>query len=88
MTGFHRWLSTDGDEDQCIGCGVASPDFGEGVVSDHGPLPIGCPGPDVAQPHHFTHSPMPDTIECAYCTVVIGPTTLPSDVDWECHQPR
>lgn len=80
----HRWLSTDGDEDQCIGCGVVAPDHGAGVVSDHGPLPWWCPGPEVGIPHHFTDAVEPDTIECARCGYVVTPYTVPGPMNWEC----
>jgi hypothetical protein len=91
--GFHRWLTADDDPDrprtldQCIGCGVVAPDFGEGVVSDHGPLPIGCPGPDATAPwiaHHFDDAG-DGAIECDHCTLRIDMHTLPADVDWQCN---
>jgi hypothetical protein len=83
---FHRWLSAD-EEDQCIGCGVVSPDFGEGVVSDHGPLPITCPGPEGtgAWPAHHFHSLGNGEIQCHSCGEIIGGDTLPADVEWRCN---
>lgn len=89
--GFHRWLSVDTDpdqqpEDQCLGCGVTTPDFGTGVVSDHSPLPIMCPGPDGTGPwpaHHFAAMP-DDALQCHWCNLVIDGSTLPADVEWRC----
>jgi hypothetical protein len=80
---FHQWCATD-DEDQCFRCGVMAPDFGVGVISDHGPLPIDCPGPlgRVANPHHFLEGVR--GIECAYCGLTLDDETLPATVGWEC----
>lgn len=87
MTGFHRWMSTDGEgEDSCQGCGVVTPDFGDDVSSDHGPLPLFCPEPKPFNAHHFQADPA--GISCAYCTVTITDETLPADVDWECRAPE
>lgn len=84
MTDFHAWLGTDADdsEDQCLGCGVITPDQGEGVVSDHSPLPIFCPGPEVVWPHHFV-ALGDDKIGC-WCGVVVTPDTMPNEIRWEC----
>jgi len=89
--GFHRWLSVDVEpdmrEDRCFGCGVITPDFGEGVVSDHGPLPIGCPGPEGTGPwpaHHFADIG-DGAIQCHACNLLIDETTLPADVEWRCN---
>lgn len=83
--GFHQWMGTgERNEDECIGCGVVAPDFGSGVVSDHGPLPIHCPGPGGSyNAHHFQGDK--DGISCAYCGHSITSTSDPKrDVDWEC----
>ena len=90
---WHHWLTTDDDPDrarpldQCLFCGVVTPEFGEGVLSDHGPLPIMCPGPDGTGPwpaHHFDPAGN-DSIECVHCGVTIDGDTLPADVDWRCN---
>jgi hypothetical protein len=87
---FHKWLATDAG-DQCFRCGVIAPDFGDGVISDHGPLPIDCPGPldgpgrgpgRVDNPHHFLEGVR--GIECAYCGLTLDDETLPATVGWEC----
>ena len=83
---FHRWdrwVSEDSGGDHCLRCGVVTPDFGKGVISDHGPLPIACPG-DVANPHHFFGRST--RIECHFCGLVIDDETLPADVNWECEE--
>jgi len=91
--GFHRWETADDDPerarplDRCIQCWVLTPEFGEGVISDHGPLPIGCPGPDATGPwlaHSFDDAG-DGAIRCDQCTLVIDMHTLPADVDWRCN---
>ena len=109
---FHRWIGTgdttsvsvpclppaDLSVDQCLGCGVTAPDCGD----DHGTLPIGCPGPDVATPHRF--APLRTwstswvnadgsvgtaggwTLYCEACGQRITETTTPDSVAWECAQ--
>jgi len=89
--GYHHWMSVDsGDEghdseDQCISCGVVTPDVADkdSAFSDHGALPLGCPGPKGAyNAHHFTH--MGDgELDCAYCGHQVKNDTKPSDVEWE-----
>lgn len=80
---FHNWLSTDSpDEDQCLGCGVRTHQFGEGVISDHGPLPIACPGPGVMQPHIF--EAFGEDLECAICGRCVDDNTTPDELNWEC----
>jgi hypothetical protein len=90
--GFHHWLCIDSGEDgakpedQCFQCGVITPEFGVGVVSDHGPLPIGCPGPNLGPwPAHYFYDVGEGTIECVQCDTQIGPDTLPADVEWRCN---
>lgn len=88
---FHRWYSTDDEHtDACQSCGVAShvESDGEGAV-DHGPLPIICPGPEVAIPHHFTLiGPVGAAaafLDCQRgCGVTITEDTDPTAVNWEC----
>lgn len=90
--GFHHWMSVDsgGDghenEDQCISCGVVAPDVADkdSSFSDHGALPLHCPGPDGAyNAHHFTHTGDGE-LDCAYCGHQVKNDTKPSDVEWEC----
>ena len=82
--GFHKWGSNDIEtDDACERCGVVAPDFGVGVISDHGPLPIMCPGvARYGSSHHFVGDE--DEIACAFCGTTIGPDTDPTTVDWAC----
>lgn len=82
--GFHHWMGTgEPRENSCNKCGVTTPDFGEGVVSDHGPIPLWCPGARAAyNSHHFVGSET--ELTCAYCAVTITDETDPNTVEWEC----
>jgi hypothetical protein len=99
---FHKFLSTDADLDtdtvvkdegveivevSCLGCGVVTAEWVDGVVVNHATLPLDCPGPVVEKPHHFhavTSVYWGDVIECGWCDYVIEGDTLPADVEWEC----
>ena len=87
--GFHHWMGTDSEkEDQCISCGVVAPDHGEGVMSDHSPLPIHCPGPDGAyNAHHYTDAP-DGKLDCAYCTHQVHDNSDPERDLGECLSPE
>lgn len=85
--GFHHWVYVgegERDEDQCERCGVVAPDFGEGVISDHGPLPLTCPGVCQYGNAHVFFAGVAGAIECAFCSTTIGPDTEPNTVDWAC----
>jgi hypothetical protein len=86
---FHRWLSTDGEEDVCIGCGTRAPDAepAESILSDHSPLPLVCPGPLNDHAHHFMRVGR-DQLQCVYGDQTITDHTSPADVTWECHRER
>jgi hypothetical protein len=94
---FHHWMDTDAEtvaltddtrlsEVRCIACGVVAPEWQHGapyfVSVDHGPLPVGCPGPVVEHPHHLTVGV--GAVECVVCAFRLTDDTLPADVDWEC----
>lgn len=80
--GFHQWMSAGENDDSCIKCGVTTPDFGEGVISTHGPVPLICPGPDGAyNAHHFVGTE--EELVCAYCTLRIS-DSMDDPMDWEC----
>lgn len=100
---FHHWISTGEEVDNgvvvtpegteivevsCLGCGVVTAEWVEGVVVDHATLPLTCPG-QVENPHHFhalssVVGGIHNEIECGWCDVIIADTTLPSEVVWEC----
>ncbi len=81
---FHNWIGEDG-ADHCLQCGVITVDFGWGIMSDHGPLPLFCPGNDVGEPHRFVRLTKDDqSIGCEGCGLVLDEDSLPDDVDWEC----
>lgn len=80
---LHTWLGTDEEgEDSCLGCGVTTPDFGEGVVSDHSPLPIFCPDLEVVHAHHFGGDEK--ELSCQHCGYTITRDTMPNEMDWAC----
>lgn len=88
-TSFHYWTTTDGPGDQCFTCGVAVDYDGE----ERGPIPPECPGPEVAQPHHFVlvggvEPTYGLALDCAYCGYSIYDDTVPADVEWECAAER
>jgi hypothetical protein len=81
---FHNWIGED-NRDHCLGCGVDTVDFGKGVISDHGPLPLGCPGTDVQERHSFVRvSKVTEELGCVRCGVVLDDESLPDEFDWEC----
>ena len=89
---FHRWLSASDapdPEDECYGCGIRTPDFGVGVIADHGPVPLACPAPRPDWPHYMVRTPIAHpsglpTIECEWCGTRLTPETDPTTFDWEC----
>ena len=86
--GFHHWVYVgegERDEDECQRCGVVAPDFGGDVISDHGPLPLFCPGVcQYGDAHNFIPAVDEGEIECTYCGTSIGPDTDPAAVNWAC----
>jgi hypothetical protein len=88
---FHRWMGTDDARtDTCIGCGVHTPDYGSGVMSDHGPLPLWCPAPQPEWPHYLQPA-VPGSgesvaLECEWCGARVTDLTLPDTFGWECRQ--
>lgn len=91
---FHRWLTASDDdgldpEDECVGCGVRVPDFGEGVIADHSPIPLWCPAPQPEWPHYFQRTPIEHesgipTTQCVWCGFLLTPETEPDEFTWEC----
>lgn len=81
---FHNWIGED-DRDHCLGCGINTVDMGFGISSDHGPLPLFCPGPKVGEPHQMVRiDKRKQDLGCIRCGVTLDDESLPDDFVWEC----